>query len=84
VDVISYGLFVLAGLAFGYAAAGAWKWLPLAFPLLLALATVLQDGFDGTLLLRLAVALVLTAVGVVAGMRFDRGEPPRQAEPGWR
>ena len=35
--VVAYVLFFLAGLGFGYAAMGGWKWLPLVFPLLLAL-----------------------------------------------
>jgi hypothetical protein len=83
-DFVAYLLFLLAGLGFGYAATGGWKWLPLAFPLLLALATVLQDGIDGELILRLLVALLVTAAGVVGGRMLDRGEPPRRAQPGWR
>jgi hypothetical protein len=84
-DVVSYLLFLLAGLGFGYAAAGAWKWLPLALPLLLALATALQEGIDGTLLIRLLVALVLTVAGVLLGILVDRGgERPARAGPGWR
>ena len=82
--VVAYLLFFLAGLGFGYAAARIWKWLPLAFPLLLALIAALNEGIDGTLILRLAVALLVTAAGVVLGMRLDPGEQPRRAEPGWR
>jgi hypothetical protein len=82
--VIAYLLFFLAGLGFGYAAAGIWKWLPLAFPLLLALAAAFQEGIDGTLLLRLGVALLVTAAGVWLGMVLDPGEQPGRAEPGWR
>jgi hypothetical protein len=52
--------------------------------LLLALATVLRDGLDGELILRLLVALLVTGAGVVGGRMLDRGEPPRRAEPGWR
>ena len=33
----AYLLFFLAGLGFGYAASGRWKWVPLAFPLLLGI-----------------------------------------------
>jgi hypothetical protein len=83
-DIVAYLLFLLAGLGFGYAASGAWKWLPLAFPLLLALATVLQEGVDGELVLRLLVALVVTAAGVVGGRLLDREEERPRAEPGWR
>jgi hypothetical protein len=82
--VVAYVLFFIAGLGFGFAAAGRWKWLPLAFPLSLALVAALQEGVDGALLLRLALALVVTALGVVLGRLLDHGEPRRVAEPGWR
>ena len=82
--VIAYLLFLLAGLGFGYAAIGVWKWLPLAFPLLLALAAAANEGVDGTMLLRLAVALLVTAGGVVLGMVMAPEEQPQRAEPGWR
>jgi len=82
--IVAFVLFFLAGLGFGYAAAGRWKWLPIAFPLLLALFTVLKDGGDGVLLVRLVIALVVTAIGVVAGTMLASEEQPRRAEPGWR
>ena len=75
--VVAYVLFFLAGLGFGYAAIGVWKWLPLAFPLLLALAAAASEGIDGTMLLRLALALLVTAIGVVLGiMRAPEEQPP--------
>jgi hypothetical protein len=83
-DVIAYVLFFLAGLGFGYAAIGVWKWLPLAFPLLLALVAAASEGVDGAMLLRLAVALLITAAGVALGIRLAPEEQPRRAEPGWR
>jgi hypothetical protein len=82
--VVAYVLFFLAGLGFGYAAVGVWKWLPLAFPLLLALAAAASEGVDGTMLIRLAVALLLTAAGVLLGMFLAPEEQPKRAEPGWR
>jgi hypothetical protein len=82
--VVSYVLFFIAGVGFGYAALGRWKWLPLALPLLLALYTLLRDGGDGTFLVRLIIALVVTAAGVLAGSMLDREEPQPRAEPGWR
>jgi hypothetical protein len=82
--VVAYLLFFLAGLGFGYAAAGVWKWLPLAFPVLLALVAALSEGVDGMLLLRLLVALAVTAAGVILGMLLAPEEQPRRAEPGWR
>jgi hypothetical protein len=82
--VVAYVLFFVAGLGFGYAAPGRWRWLPMAFPLLLALVTVLKEGGDGVLLVRLLIALVVTAVGVIAGVMLAPQEQPRRAEPGWR
>ena len=81
---VPYLLFFLAGLGFGYAAVGVWKWLPVAFPLLLALVTALGDGVDGTLVLRLVVALLLTVSGVLLGLMLDRDKAPQRPEPGWR
>jgi hypothetical protein len=82
--VVPYVIFFLAGLGFGYAAIGVWKWFPLAFPLLLALVAALTEGVDGALLVRLVVALLVTAGGVVLGMMLAPDESPRRAEPGWR
>jgi hypothetical protein len=82
--VVAYVLFFLAGLGFGYAAIGVWKWLPLAFPLLLALAAAASEGVDGTMLIRLAVALLVTAAGVLLGIMRAPEEQPQRAEPGWR
>ncbi|MEA2420786.1 MAG: hypothetical protein QOE60_2992 [Thermoleophilaceae bacterium] len=82
--VVAYLLFFIAGLGFGYAAAGVWRWLPVAFPLLLALAAAASEGVDGTLLVRLLVALAVTAAGVLLGMALAPEEQPRRSEPGWR
>ncbi|HEV7847103.1 MAG TPA: hypothetical protein VGO83_12680 [Thermoleophilaceae bacterium] len=69
--ITAYVLFFLAGLGFGYAAPPKWRWVPFVFPLLLALAAILQDGVDASILLRLVVALVITAVGIVVGTLID-------------
>jgi hypothetical protein len=82
--IVAFVLFFLAGLGFGYAAASRWKWLPIGFPLVLALVTVLRDGGDGVLLVRLVIALVVTAIGIIAGTVLAPEEQPRRAEPGWR
>jgi hypothetical protein len=82
--VVAYAIFFLAGLGFGYAAMGVWKWFPLAFPLLLALAAAASEGVDGTFVVRLLVALVVTAAGVLLGIWRAPEEQPRRAEPGWR
>jgi hypothetical protein len=72
VDILSYLVFFLAGLGFGFAAPGKWIWIPLAFPLALALAAAFQEGVDGPLLIRLVVALLVTAGGVLLGALLDR------------
>jgi hypothetical protein len=83
VVVVAYVLFFVAGLGFGYAAVGRWKWLPLLFPLALALGAALQQGVDGTWVFRLIVALVVTVGGVLLGALLDsrgqRGERARYA-----
>ena len=80
--MVPYVLFFLAGLAFGYAAPGLSKWLPLVFPLALALLAAIEEGIDGTFIVRLVVAVVVTIVGVLLGALLDRrdvGARPRPA-----
>jgi hypothetical protein len=83
VGAAAYVLFFIAGLGFGYAAVGKWKWLPLVFPLALALGAAVQQGIDGTWVFRLIVALVVTVGGVLLGALLDsrgqRGEQARYA-----
>jgi hypothetical protein len=80
VGVFAYLLFFLAGLGFGFGAAGKWKWLPLAFPLALALGAAVKQGIDGTLVLRLIVALLVTAGGILLGaLLASRGQGGEQA-----
>jgi hypothetical protein len=83
VGIIAYVLFFIAGLGFGYAAVGKWKFLPILFPLALALGAALQQGVDGTWVVRLIVALVVTVGGVLFGALLDargeRGERARYA-----
>jgi hypothetical protein len=83
VGVAAYVLFFIAGLGFGYAAVGKWKWLPMVFPLALALGAALQQGVDGTWVVRLIIALLVTAGGVLLGALLDsrgeRGERARYA-----
>ena len=69
--MVAYVLFFLAGIGFGYAAPLRWKWLPILFPLVLALGAVLIHGLDGTIVIRLIIALVVTAAGVFVGMMID-------------
>jgi ABC-type microcin C transport system permease subunit YejE len=69
--VISYLLFFLAGVGFGYAAPGKWKWLPLLFPLALGIGAIVIHGVDASILLRLLIALVITVLGVLVGTMID-------------
>jgi hypothetical protein len=75
VSITAYVLFFLAGVGFGYAAPGKWKWLPILFPLALALGAAVQQGIDGAWVIRLIVALLVTGGGVLLGALLDaRGE----------
>ena len=82
--VIAYLLFFIAGVGFGYAAVGKWRWLPLLFPLVLGLFALFKYGPDASVIIRLVVALVVTAAGVLVGAAIDArgsesGEQPRYA-----
>jgi peptidoglycan/LPS O-acetylase OafA/YrhL len=84
VGITSYVLFFLAGIAFGYAAPTRWKWLPILFPIALALLAVFIHGFDGAIVIRLIIAIIVTALGVFVGMMIDaraesRADHPRYA-----
>jgi hypothetical protein len=79
-SVLGYLFFLIAGLGFGFAAPGLSKLLPLLFPIALWLGAVAREGVDGTALLRLLLALVVTAIGIVIGAVLDRrGSQGRQA-----
>ena len=69
--MISYLLFFLAGVGFGYAAPGRWKWLPLVFPLALGIGALVIHGVDASILLRLLIALIITVLGVLVGTMID-------------
>jgi uncharacterized membrane protein YjjB (DUF3815 family) len=71
VGITAYLLFFIAGVGFGYAAQPRWRWLPLLFPLALGLGAIVNHGFDGSILLRLIVALVITVLGILLGTVID-------------
>jgi hypothetical protein len=84
VGITAYLLFFLAGVGFGYAAPTRWKWLPVLFPIALALGAVFAHGLDAAVIVRLVIALVVTAAGIFVGMMIEaradnRGERPRYA-----
>jgi hypothetical protein len=71
VGITSYVLFFLAGMGFGYAAPTRWKWLPILFPIALALVAVFIHGLSGAVVIRLIIALIVTAAGIFVGMMID-------------
>ncbi len=77
--MISYLLFFLAGVGFGYAAPPKWKWLPLLFPLALGVGAIFIHGIDGSILLRLVIALIITVLGIFVGTMID-SRAERQAD----
>ena len=70
-DFIGYLLFFLAGVGFGYAAPAKLKPLPLTFPIVLAIVAFMSDGIQGEIVVRLLIALAVTAVGIVLGGMID-------------
>ena len=78
--MVPYILFFLAGLGWGYALPGIWKWTALLFPGILALLAFVSDGVSGEGVAELLLALGLTAAGIVIGtilaMRGERAEQP--------
>ena len=76
--VISVTLFFLAGLAFGYALGPPLMWIPLAFPLIMALGGLLTDGPSLSILIRLVVALAVTLLGIFLGQRLAPEQRPKR------
>ena len=72
--VVPYLLFFLAGLGFGFAATGKWKWAPIVFPIFLWIGAVLLNGIDSTAVIRLIVALAIMVAGILLGMVLDSRE----------
>jgi len=79
VQVIAIILFFLVGVAFGYALAPPMMWVPVIFPLVMALAAALKDGPSGSIVLRLVIALVVTVGGVLLGQRLAPERRPEEA-----
>jgi uncharacterized membrane protein len=71
VGLVAYLLFFLAGLGFGWAAPGRLKWVPLIFPVLLFLVALLTSGFGIWPVVKLLIALIVTAAGVIVGRMLD-------------
>jgi hypothetical protein len=71
VGITAYVLFFFAGVGFGYAGPTRWKWLPVLFPIALALGALINHGADAAILVRLIVALIVTALGIFVGMMIE-------------
>jgi hypothetical protein len=71
VGITAYVLFFVAGIGFGYAAPTKWKWLPVLFPIALAVGAVFIHGIDGAIVIRLIIALIVTALGIFIGMMIE-------------
>jgi hypothetical protein len=65
--IFSYVIFFFCGLAFGYAVGSNAAFFVLLIPVVLALGAGLYEGFANVILVRLAVALVVTLVGLALG-----------------
>jgi hypothetical protein len=70
--IIGLVLFAILGLTMGYAVPGWAAWFALAVPVAFAIVTALLEGLDGSQLLVLVLALLITAGAVVAGKLLDR------------
>ena len=78
-SVLAYIMFFLAGLGFGYAAAGKWKLAPLAFPIALAIGAFVNDGIQGEIVVRFVIALAITLGGIFLGWMLDERASRREA-----
>jgi hypothetical protein len=76
--IIAYLLFFLAGLGFGFAAPPKWRWLPLLFPLALGIWALFKYGPDGSVVIRLVLALVITVLGILVGAVIDARSGARE------
>jgi hydrogenase/urease accessory protein HupE len=79
---MSYVLFLLAGIGFGYAAVGLWQLTPLVFPLVLALGAFLRDGVDAESVVKLVIAIVVMLIGIAVGAVLDERSTRGQAATG--
>ena len=69
--VIGLVLFAILGLTMGYTVPGRGAWLALLAPVGFAIVTALSTGLDGSQVVVVILALVITAVAVLAGKVLD-------------
>jgi hypothetical protein len=79
-NIIAYVIFFVAGFGFGYAAPPKLKWLPLVFPVLLAVSALLKDGLQGAILVKLLIALLITVAGIAIGWLLDQRAQAREEQ----
>ena len=78
---MAYVLFFLAGLGFATPRRASGKFLPLLFPLVLAVGAFVRDGIDGTALLKLVVAVAVMLLGICSA-RCSSSEATAARRPG--
>lgn len=78
--ILGFILFMLLGFGCGFALRGGAAWLALLVPIIFAALTAFVSGATTQLLIRLAIALALTAVSILAGRLLDRVLERRGAE----
>jgi drug/metabolite transporter (DMT)-like permease len=69
--VIGLVLFAILGLTMGYTVPGRGAWLALVAPVAFAIVTLVSTGLDGSQVVAVILALVITAVAVLAGKVLD-------------
>jgi hypothetical protein len=77
-----YLFIAIAGFTFGYILPGWPAFLPLVIPFLLFIGTGINEGFDGALLVRFAIAIAVAVLSVLGGraVASARGDAPVPAE----
>jgi hypothetical protein len=77
--IVSGILFFLAGMAFGYSLGPPLMWIPLVFPVIMALGAVIATGPTILTFVLLLVALAITLAGILLGQRIAPESHPEEA-----
>jgi hypothetical protein len=77
--IVSGILFFLVGMAFGYSLGPPLMWVPLVFPVIMALGAAIAVGPTILTFILLLVALAITFLGIVLGQRAAPEQDPREA-----
>jgi hypothetical protein len=77
--IVSGILFFLVGMAFGYSLGPPLMWVPLAFPVIMALGAAIAVGPKILTFLLLVPALAITFLGIFLGQRAAPERHPEEA-----